>query len=110
MKNTRDTIAIDGTNPAAIAVNQWRKQALAVSSINPTTGKFWDSDTLAGFGPRGWPTVSANASGTDAAAGDLESVGDRGIIAAQDNVRVRNILVRRYTEPEPSVSAGAEQP
>ena len=36
MKNARGTLAIDGTDPAAIAINQWRKQGLAVWSINPT--------------------------------------------------------------------------
>ncbi|PKB64821.1 MAG: hypothetical protein BZY80_01755 [SAR202 cluster bacterium Io17-Chloro-G2] len=110
MKNQRGAVVVNGVNPAAIARNQWRKQALALWSVNSTQGKFWDSDTLAGFGPPGWPAVGANASGADSAPGDMESPGAWGIIAAQDDVRVRNILIRRYTEPEPVVSSGAEEP
>ena len=80
-----------------------------MTSVNPTTAKFWDSDTVSGFGSQGWPTVSPNASGTDAGSGDLEGVGDWGIIGAQDTVLVRNILIRRYAEPEPSLATGSEE-
>ena len=109
MKIARGTIAIDGTNPSAISINQWRKQALGVTSVNPTTAKFWDSETVSGFGTQGWPTVSPNASGTDAGNGDMESAGDWGVISTQDTFLVRNILIRRYTDPEPSVATGPEE-
>ena len=84
-------------------------RALAVWSINPTNGNFWDSDTVSTFGPRGWTTVATNASGTDGASGDMENPGDWGIITAQDNIQVRNVLIRRYVESEPSVSGGLEE-
>ena len=110
MKNARGTVAVDGVNPLAVSIDQWRKQALSLSSVNPTTAKFWDSDTVSAFGPRGWPTVSANASGTDGSSGDMESAGDWGVIGAQDTFLVRNILIRRYTESEPSVGTAQEEP
>ena len=99
--------AVDGANPPPIAVNQWRKQGLAVWSIGPTRATFWDSNTIDEFGPRGWSSVAPNASGTYAE--DHQRPGDWGISAFQDNVRVRNILVRRYTEPEPTVASGNEE-
>ena len=109
MKNERGTVAVAGSDPGAIVTGQWRKQALALWSVNATNAKFWDADTVSGFGPRGWPTVGANASGTDPGAGDMESSGDWGVIAAQDDVEVRNILIRRYTEPEPTTTTGPEK-
>lgn len=103
----RCPLGVDGTNPSAISTDQWRKQALAIWRINSTQARFWDSDDVNGFGSMGWPSVSANASGADVS--DVESSGDWGIIAAQDAVRARNILIRRYTDPEPSVSLGGEE-
>ena len=104
--NASGATAVDGINPPAIVVNQFRKQGVALSSVNPTRATFWDSDTVAGFGPRGWPTVSPIATGTDSE--DHQSPGGWGLYAFQDTVRVRNILVRRYIYPEPRVSQGAE--
>jgi len=86
-EGSRCALGIDGTDPGAIAINTWRKQGLAIWGINDTNATYWDADTVAGFGSAGFPSVSANASGTDSS--DQESAGDWGIIAAQDNVRVR---------------------
>ena len=83
------------------------RQALAIWGINATNGKFWDNDAAASMGPAGWPSQAVTKSGTDGA--DYEGAGDAGLIVAQDAARVRNILIRRYTEPEPSVSAGTEE-
>ena len=107
MKTSRGTVAIgpaDGSGAPAIAGNQWRKQALAIWGINATNGKFWDNDVAGSMGPAGWPSQATTKSGTD-----YEGAGDAGLIVAQDAARVRNILTRRYTEPEPSVSAGTEE-
>ncbi len=103
----RCPLGINGKNPKAIVDTQWRVQALALWGINPTNGRFWDDDSAGGLGPIGWPSPKANADGSDSS--DIESSGDWGIIASQDTVRVRNILIRRYTDPEPSVSVGSEE-
>ena len=114
MKDARGTIAIgpaEGSAAPAIATGQWRKQALAIWGINDTNGKFWD-DNVATDLTRGWPgddTPDFLKSGTDAAAGDDEGAGDAGLIVAQDAARVRRILIRRYIEPEPVITPGAEE-
>ena len=110
VKTDRSTVAIgpaDGSGAPVIAGNQWRKQAMAVWDINSTNGKFWDNDTAASMGPAGWPSQAVTKSGTDGS--DYEGAGDAGFIVAQDAARVRNLLIRRYTEPEPTVTDGAEE-
>ena len=42
-----------------------------------------------------------HVSGTDAAGGDHEGRGFAGVMTAQDVSRLRNILIRRYIDPEP---------
>ncbi|MDX9892842.1 MAG: prepilin-type N-terminal cleavage/methylation domain-containing protein [Patescibacteria group bacterium] len=106
-EGNRCDLGVNGTNPAAIVINQWRKQALAVWGTNNTNLKFWDANTVFGFGSLGWPTATPNASGVDSS--DQESSGDWGVIVAQDYARVRNILIRRYTEPEPTLSLDLEE-
>lgn len=114
MKDARGTIAIgpaEGSAAPAITTGQWRKQALAIWGTNDTNGKFWD-DNVATDLTRGWPgddTPDFLKSGTDAAVGDDEGAGDAGLIVAQDAARVRRILIRRYTEPEPVLAPGAEE-
>jgi MSHA biogenesis protein MshQ len=105
MKDNRGDIAIgpaDGESAPAISGNQWRKQALAIWGINDTNGKFWDDDISANVGPMGWPTKTESKSGTDAS--DREGEGDAGLIVAQDGALVDNLLIRRYTEPEPTLT------
>lgn len=97
---------IDGTNEAGIVEDQWRKQGFALWGINPTGATFWNADTIDGFGPLGWPSVGATASGNDA--DDSESAGDWGVFAHQDTSRVRNMLVRRYVDPEPVLTLADE--
>lgn len=109
METNRGTVAIgpaEGAATPAIAGNQWRKQALAVWAINSTNGKFWDNDDAASLGVLGWPALAPVKAGTDNP--DHEGAGDAGIIVAQDAGRVRNLLVRRYVEPEPALALGAE--
>jgi len=102
----RTVAAVDGPNPPAIAVGQWRKQALAAWQVNPTELKFWDAD--AGWAAPGWPGAGELlASGSDA--DDYEGRGFVALMTAQDQARVRNMLVRRYVEPEPTLSVGAEE-
>ncbi len=114
MKDARGTIAIgpaEGSAAPTITTGQWRKQALAIWGINDTNGKFWDDDVATDL-TRGWPSDDSPdflKSGTDAAVGDDEGAGDAGLIVAQDAARVRRLLIRRYTEPEPALTPGAEE-
>ena len=105
METDRGTVAINGVDPPAMAINQWRKQALAVWVINPTNLKFWDSNT--GWATAGWPGDNIQVSGNDS--NDYEGAGFVAVMTAQDAGRLRNILVRRYVEPEPATSLSAEQ-
>ena len=113
MKDARGTIAIgpaEGAAAPAVAGNQWRIQALAVWGINDTNGKYWDDDVASDL-TRGWPadgTPDFLKSGVDPAIGDDEGAGHAGLIVGQDAGRVRQVLIRRYTEPEPTVTAAAE--
>jgi len=106
MKGNRGTIAIgpaDGVGAPAIAGNQWRRQALATWNVNNTNGKFWDNNDTTALGPSGWPSVAATKSGADTGT-DYEGSGDAGLMVAQDQALVRNILIRRYIEAEPTLS------
>ena len=106
VEGSRTSTAIDGTNPGDISRDQWRKQGLAMWGVNNTNGAFWDAEDAATFGPQGWPSVATNANGSDGS--DQESVGDWGVLAAQDALQLRNMLIRRYTSPEPTVVSGSE--
>ncbi|MEM1377796.1 MAG: hypothetical protein AAGG69_10450, partial [Pseudomonadota bacterium] len=109
VEGQRTTTAVDGPNPPAIATNAWRRQGLATWFVNPTNLAYYDSDTLAGWGALGYPDAGAlQVVGTDAA--DSEGRGFAGVIVAQDQGRVRNIVIRRYVENEPVVSLGAVEP
>jgi len=101
-----ETIALQGlTDPPPIVAQQWRSQALAVFGVGPTQLRFWDADTA-------WPTLAVppatalQASG--AAVHEHAGRGFAGIMTAQDIAHVRNIVIRRYTEPEPVVSIEEE--
>lgn len=98
--------AVDGTDESTIIEDQWRKQALSLWGINGTRASFWNNDTVSGFGPMGWPSIAPTASSTDET--DQESAGDWGVWAHQDISRVRNILIRRYVNPEPVLSLADE--
>jgi hypothetical protein len=94
-------------NPPAIAPSTWRKQALAVFGAGPTQVRFWDADA-------GWPALAtppASAlltTGSDAA--DHTMRGQAGVMLAQDIGQVRNLVIRRYVEPEPAAALGAQEP
>lgn len=106
-KTVRSTVVVDGPDPAAVPVNQWRRQGLAAWGVNPTNLTFWDADTP--WPALGWPEPGhVQASGTDA--DDYEGAGFAGVWMAQDSGRFRNMLIRRYVDPEPTVTAEAEQP
>ncbi len=101
VKTDNEIIALQGTSdPPSIVPSQWRKQALAAYGTNPTELRFWDSDD--GWQGRSFPDATAiQATGTDS--DDYEGRGFAAVMTAQDQARVRHIVVRRYVEPEPVV-------
>ncbi len=106
IKSTRTGTVVDGPNPGGVVQNAWRRQGLAVWSVNPTNLSYYDDNLAANVGPLGYPAAGAlHAAGSDPA--DFEGRGFAGLIIAQDRGRARNILVRRYVEPEPVVALGA---
>jgi len=107
VRTDNEILAFDNpTDPPPIVANQWRKQALAAFGAGPTTLRFWDAD--AGWAPLAYPPAPALlASGTDAT--DHTGRGAAGIMTAQDIGRVRDLVIRRYVEPEPVVTYGAQE-
>ena len=100
VKSARTTIAVDGTNPSSIVEDQWRKMALSAWGINGTNLTYWDDNN--GWNDLAWPDAgSLQVSGIDT--NDYESRGFGALILAQDAGRVRNIVIRRYVDPEPLV-------
>lgn len=96
----RTTTVIDGANPPSVVANAWRRQGLAVWLINPTNGAYWDANISASWAALGYPSgANLHVAGSDAI--DDEGRGFAGIMTAQDQARVRNILMRRYIDPEP---------
>lgn len=105
MKNQRNTIAVDGADPGNIMANQWRRQGLASWLVNPTNLSFWDEDNSTNWAALGYPdAANLHVSGTDAGGGDHEGRGFAAVMTAQDISRLRNILIRRYIDPEPILS------
>ncbi len=108
MRRQRGQIAVAGSNPPDIVPNVWRRQALAAWSVNPTQLRFWDEDFTASWAALAYPAASnLRVSGSDG--NDVEGRGFVAVMTAQDDARVRNILVRRYVEPEPSITLGLPQ-
>ncbi len=100
VKSARTTIAVDGANPASIVEDQWRKVALSAWGINGTNLTYWDDNN--GWNDLAWPDAgSLQVSGIDTS--DYESRGFGALIVAQDAGRVRNLVIRRYVDPEPLV-------
>lgn len=101
-----ETIAVQGlTDPPPIVPNQWRTQALAVFGTAPTQLRFWDADAA-------WSTLAvppaSTLQATGAAAREHTSRGFAGVMTVQDAGQLRDIVIRRYTEPEPVVTLETE--
>jgi hypothetical protein len=107
VKSDNEILAINNpVNPPAIKLNQWRKQALAAFGAAPTQLRFWDAD-------ESWPRLAAPpadklAIGGADATNDHPFRGFAGLMTSQDAARVKNLVIRRYVEPEPTVSFGEE--
>ena len=102
VKTDNEIIALQGlTDPPALVANQWRKQALAVFGAGPTHLRFWDAD--ASWPGLATPPEAAIQARGDDATGDYTQRGAAGVMIVQDIGRVRNLVIRRYVEPEPVV-------
>ena len=98
----RDVTAVDGSDPPAVTIGAWRAQALAAWGAGPTHLSFWDLDGA--WEAPGWPPASAVVAAGDPAV-DKPEAGFAGIWMAQDGGRFRGMLIRRYVDPEPTVTA-----
>ena len=75
----------------------WTRMGIAVWDVNPTNIKTYFNNESGGWG-------GYYFNGTHAAGSDHESAGLFGPWLQQDIGSVRNLLARRYTEPEPNVT------
>jgi hypothetical protein len=108
VKRDNETIALQGfADPPPIVADQWRKQALAVFSAGPTYLRFWDAD--AGWPALGTPPEEALQARGEDAVDNLPMRGAAGVMMAQDAGRLRNLVIRRYVEPEPVVQLQDEE-
>ena len=108
MEDNRNTTALDGPNPPDVVPNQWRRQGLASWLVNPTNLTFWDEDLSANWSALGYPSAAnVHVTGVDAL-NDNEGRGFAAVMTAQDQARLRNILIRRYVDPEPVLALTPE--
>ena len=108
MRRQRNQNAVQGVNPGDIVNNVWRRQALAAFATNPSRLRFWDADNSASWAAIGFPdNTNLLVAGDDA--NDVEGRGFVAVMTAQDEARLRNIVVRRYVEPEPTITLGAQE-
>jgi cysteine-rich repeat protein len=105
VKGSRSTIVIPGGERLPVPLQTWRKVALATWGPTPSYLTGWDADEP--WTTPGWPGMLPTVSGQDMAS--IESSGAVGFVVAQDACYVRNILVRRFIEPEPLVELGPEE-
>lgn len=108
VEDNRPTTAVDGPNPPDLIANQWRRQGLAAWLTGSTNLAFWDEDLSANWAALGFPSAAnLHVAGTDVA-NENTGRGFAAIMTAQDQGRVRNIIFRRYTNPEPALTLTAE--
>lgn len=107
VNSQRTVTAIDGPNPPDVVPNLWRRQGLAVWLVNPTNGAFWDEDSTLNWAALGYPSgANLHVSGTHA--NDNEGRGFGAVMTAQTTARFRNVLMRRYISPEPTLALTPE--
>lgn len=105
----RPTTAVDGANPPDVIPNTWRRQGLAVWRTNPNSLAFWDEDTSSSWSALGYPS-NANLHVAGAHSSNVDGRGFAAVMTAQDRARLRNILIRRYVEPEPQLTLTLDSP
>ncbi|MFV1917563.1 MAG: hypothetical protein ACC618_03745, partial [Patescibacteria group bacterium] len=106
--DTRSTVVVSNGTLGTFPNSTWTKLGLAAYGINDTNlWAFYDttptSTELGGFG------ATARFTGTHAAASDNENSGQMGFWVQQDAARVKNVLSRRYTNPEPTLVLATEE-
>ncbi|MEM7280550.1 MAG: hypothetical protein AAF438_02800 [Pseudomonadota bacterium] len=107
MDTNRNNITVDGANPPDILASTWRRQGFAAWLVNPTNLSFWDEDLASNWAALGFPNAgNLQVAGTDT--NDYEGRGFAGFMNAQDVARVRNILIRRFVQPEPVLALTRE--
>jgi hypothetical protein len=97
---------VDGSASAIgqVTINAWHSVGLAAWGAGPTALKSWtvNAPSATSLGLFGAP---ASLTGSQAT-GDTTSTGAAGLYFFQDISRFRNLLVRRYVEPEPVSALG----
>lgn len=104
----RGSVVVSNGTLSTFPQQSWTRMALASWDTNPTNLKVWyyASPTESESGSFG---ISGRFNGTHDSASDNEDAGEVGIWLQQDAGRVRNIIIRRYVEPEPTTSLGEEE-
>ena len=105
--DNRESVIIENGVLGEFPANQWVKIGLAAWGINDTNLKAWYDSSPSSQESGGWET--ARFSGIHSASNDNESAGQFGIWIQQDTGRFKNIIARRYIEPEPTTSIGDEE-
>ncbi|MCF7910281.1 fibronectin type III domain-containing protein, partial [Candidatus Pacearchaeota archaeon] len=103
----RGSVVISNGTLGDFPGNSWTKIGIASWNINPTNLASWYDASPLENESGGW--VSSRFSGTHAAGSDNENPGQAGIWIQQDQGRFRNILIRRYISPEPSLFLNSEE-
>ncbi len=103
IKDDRQNIVVAGPNPGDVQRNRWRRQGLAAWSVGPTQLAFWDEDDSSDWDALGYPSAAnLHVQGIDSV-NENTNRGFVAIMTAQDRGRIRNILVRRFVNDEPSI-------
>jgi len=103
MRNQRNQTAVDGTNPGPVTPNRWRRQGVAAWLTSPTNLAFWDEDFSTNWAALAYPSASnLHVSGSDN--NDNPGRGFAAVMTAQDQARLRNVVIRRYVVPEPGLT------
>ena len=108
VEDFRTTTTVNGPNPPDVLPNTWRRQGLAAWQTGPVNLAYWDENDSSAWAALGFPSASnLHVSGTDSTS---QNTG-RGFAAfqtAQDRARIRNILFRRFIDPEPTLTLTPE--
>jgi len=107
VSGNRQTTVVDGPNPPALPPNIWSRQGLAAARVNPTNLWFWLEDDGSAWAAPGYPDA-ANLHVSGVRANDDEGRGFAAVMTAQNTARLRNILIRRFIDPEPVLTLTPE--
>ncbi|NJL44113.1 MAG: hypothetical protein HC945_02230, partial [Nitrosarchaeum sp.] len=103
----RSTVIVTNGALGQFPATSWTRLGLATWNVNPTNLSAWYDAAPLENTTGGWGTP--RFSGTHDAGSDYETAGQAGLWLQQDESRVRNILIRKYTYPEPTGSLGSQE-